>query len=186
MTVSTDLDRRFREAAAPCRAPRRGLRHRSTARSDRCWPPPRTAGSPASRSTPIPSRSSSRSPGSQGCGCSVPRVRSTRRAASSTTTSRSGATRSTCRSTSVAYPVQLQVLEELANVPYGQTATYGELAERAGNPRAARAIGMMMNHNRSRSCFPATGSSARTASLVGYGGGLDRKEQLLRLEGAML
>ena len=37
---------------------------------------------------------------------------------------------------------------ELAKVPYGQTATYGELAERAGNPRASRAVGTVMNRNR--------------------------------------
>ena len=42
----------------------------------------------------------------------------------------------------------VRVLDELARVPYGRTATYRELAERAGNPRAARAVGMVMNRNR--------------------------------------
>ena len=44
-------------------------------------------------------------------------------------------------------PFSVTVLGELARVPYGQTATYGELAARAGRPKAARAVGMVMNRN---------------------------------------
>jgi methylated-DNA-[protein]-cysteine S-methyltransferase len=85
-----------------------------------------------------------------------------------------------------ATPFTVQVLEELARVPYGQTATYGELATRVGRPRAARAIGMIMNHNPIPIVLPCHRIVGSNGSLVGYGGGLDRKEQLLRLEGALL
>jgi methylated-DNA-[protein]-cysteine S-methyltransferase len=78
------------------------------------------------------------------------------------------------------------VLGELARVPYGRTATYGELAERVGRPRAARAIGMVMNRNPIPIVLPCHRIVGANGSLVGYGGGLERKEQLLRLEGALL
>jgi methylated-DNA-[protein]-cysteine S-methyltransferase len=80
----------------------------------------------------------------------------------------------------------LRVLDELAKVPYGQTATYGELAERAGNPRASRAVGMVMNRNRIPIVLPCHRIVGSSGQLVGYGGGLERKEMLLRLEGAIL
>jgi methylated-DNA-[protein]-cysteine S-methyltransferase len=83
-------------------------------------------------------------------------------------------------------PFTVQVLEELAQVPYGQTATYGQLAARVGRPRAARAIGMVMNHNPIPIVLPCHRIVGSNGSLVGYGGGLDRKKQLLRLEGALL
>src|SRR5262245_9020280 len=80
----------------------------------------------------------------------------------------------------------LRVLDELARVPYGQTATYGELADRAGNPRASRAVGMVMNRNRIPIVLPCHRIVGSSGQLVGYGGGLERKETLLRLEGAIL
>ncbi|MCZ7587580.1 MAG: methylated-DNA--[protein]-cysteine S-methyltransferase [Gaiella sp.] len=80
----------------------------------------------------------------------------------------------------------LRVLGELAKVPYGQTATYGELAERAGNPRASRAVGTVMNRNRIPIVLPCHRIVGTSGELVGYGGGLPRKERLLRLEGAIL
>ena len=83
-------------------------------------------------------------------------------------------------------PFSIQVLEELAHVPYGHTATYGDLAARVGRPRAARAIGMVMNHNPIPIVLPCHRIVGSNGSLVGYGGGLERKEQLLRLEGALL
>ncbi len=78
------------------------------------------------------------------------------------------------------------VLGELAKVPYGHTATYGELANRAGSPRAARAVGMVMNRNPVPIVLPCHRIVGASGSLVGYGGGLERKEHLLRLEGAIL
>jgi methylated-DNA-[protein]-cysteine S-methyltransferase len=80
----------------------------------------------------------------------------------------------------------LRVLEELAKVPYGETRTYGDLAERAGNPRASRAVGMVMNRNRIPIVLPCHRIVGSSGQLVGYGGGLERKEMLLRLEGAIL
>lgn len=78
----------------------------------------------------------------------------------------------------------LRVLQELANVPYGRTATYRELAERAGNPRASRAVGTVMNRNRIPIVLPCHRVVGATGSLTGYAGGLDVKEKLLELEGA--
>jgi methylated-DNA-[protein]-cysteine S-methyltransferase len=79
-----------------------------------------------------------------------------------------------------------RVLEELALVPYGEVTTYGELAKRADRPRAARAVGTVMNRNPIPIVLPCHRVVGSTGSLVGYGGGLDRKEALLRLEGAIL
>jgi methylated-DNA-[protein]-cysteine S-methyltransferase len=80
----------------------------------------------------------------------------------------------------------LDVLNELTKVPYGHTATYGELAARAGSPRASRAVGMVMNRNRIPIVLPCHRIVGSSGQLVGYGGGLERKEKLLRLEGAIL
>jgi len=78
----------------------------------------------------------------------------------------------------------ITVLEELARVPYGETTTYGELARRAGHPRAARAVGTVMNRNRIPIVLPCHRVVGSTGSLTGYAGGLDRKLTLLELEGA--
>jgi methylated-DNA-[protein]-cysteine S-methyltransferase len=79
-----------------------------------------------------------------------------------------------------------RVLEELARVPYGEVVTYGELAARAARPRAARAVGTVMNRNPLPIVLPCHRVIGANGKLVGYGGGLERKEQLLRLEGAIL
>jgi methylated-DNA-[protein]-cysteine S-methyltransferase len=70
-------------------------------------------------------------------------------------------------------------------VPYGETTTYGTLAARAGHPRAARAVGSVMNRNPVPIVVPCHRVVGAGGSLVGYGGGLDRKLALLRLEGAL-
>jgi methylated-DNA-[protein]-cysteine S-methyltransferase len=79
-----------------------------------------------------------------------------------------------------------RVLAELARVGYGETTTYGTLAARSGNPRAARAVGTVMNRNPVPIVLPCHRVVGANGSLTGYGGGLHRKEQLLRLEGAIL
>lgn len=79
-----------------------------------------------------------------------------------------------------------RVLAELARVGYGHTTTYGALAVQAGAPRAARAVGTAMNRNPIPIVLPCHRVVGANGSLTGYGGGLDRKEWLLRLEGAIL
>jgi methylated-DNA-[protein]-cysteine S-methyltransferase len=79
-----------------------------------------------------------------------------------------------------------RVLGELARVPYGEVVTYGQLAARAERPRAARAVGTVMNRNPIPIVLPCHRVIGANGKLVGYGGGLDRKEALLRLEGALL
>jgi methylated-DNA-[protein]-cysteine S-methyltransferase len=80
----------------------------------------------------------------------------------------------------------LRVLHELARVPYGEVVTYGELASRAARPRAARAVGVIMNRNPIPIVLPCHRVIGANGKLVGYGGGLERKEALLRLEGSLL
>jgi methylated-DNA-[protein]-cysteine S-methyltransferase len=79
-----------------------------------------------------------------------------------------------------------RVLRELARVPYGEVVTYGELAARAARPRAARAVGMVMNRNPLPIVLPCHRVIGPNGKLTGYAGGLERKETLLRLEGAIL
>jgi methylated-DNA-[protein]-cysteine S-methyltransferase len=77
------------------------------------------------------------------------------------------------------------VLGELAQVPYGDVTTYGALARQAGRPAAARAVGTVMNRNPIPIVLPCHRVIGSTGKLVGYGGGLARKEALLRLEGVI-
>lgn len=79
----------------------------------------------------------------------------------------------------------LAVLRELARIPYGETATYGELAARVGHPRAARAVGTVLNRNRIPIVLPCHRIVGSSGSLTGYAGGLERKAALLELEGAL-
>jgi methylated-DNA-[protein]-cysteine S-methyltransferase len=77
------------------------------------------------------------------------------------------------------------VMKELARVPYGQLTTYGALAAKAGRPRAARAVGTIMNRNPVPIVLPCHRVVGSTGALTGYGGGLERKRTLLELEGAI-
>jgi methylated-DNA-[protein]-cysteine S-methyltransferase len=83
-------------------------------------------------------------------------------------------------------PFHREVLEELARVPYGRTTTYGTLASLAGRPAAARAVGTVMNRNPIPIVLPCHRVVGANGSLTGYAGGLHVKEALLRLEGAIL
>ena len=78
-----------------------------------------------------------------------------------------------------------QALVELAQVPYGELTTYGALAAKIGRPKAARAVGGAMNRNPIPIVLPCHRVVGASGSLVGYAGGLERKETLLRLEGAL-
>jgi len=83
-------------------------------------------------------------------------------------------------------PFHEAVLNELARVPYGQVDTYGHLAKLVGRPRAARAVGVVMNRNPIPIVLPCHRIIGANGSLTGYGGGLDNKRRLLELEGAAL
>ncbi len=78
------------------------------------------------------------------------------------------------------------VLRELARVPYGRTDTYGHLAAKVGRPRAARAVGTVMNRNPIPIVLPCHRIVGANGSLTGYAGGLHVKRALLELEGVML
>jgi methylated-DNA-[protein]-cysteine S-methyltransferase len=80
---------------------------------------------------------------------------------------------------------QRAVLGELAQVEYGTTTTYGTLAARTGNARAARAVGTVMNRNPIPIVLPCHRVVGASGKLTGYAGGLERKELLLRLEGVL-
>ena len=84
-------------------------------------------------------------------------------------------------------PFGKRVYIELMKVPYGEVITYGELAERAGSPGGARAVGNAMNSNPYLlivPCHRVLGSRGRNGySLGGFGIGLDAKRFLLRSEG---
>jgi methylated-DNA-[protein]-cysteine S-methyltransferase len=79
-----------------------------------------------------------------------------------------------------------RVLRELARVPYGEVVTYGQLATRVARPRAARAVGTVMNRNPLPIVLPCHRVIGANGKLVGYAGGLERKEKLLRHEGSLL
>jgi len=75
-----------------------------------------------------------------------------------------------------------QVWAALCGIPYGKTATYGEIAERVGRPKAARAVGLANNRNPIPIFIPCHRVIGADGSLTGYAGGLDMKKKLLDLE----
>lgn len=77
-----------------------------------------------------------------------------------------------------------RVLRQTARLGYGETASYGEVARRAGSPRAARAAGNALGSNPVPIVVPCHRVVHADGGLGGYGGGLDRKRFLLELEGA--
>lgn len=81
---------------------------------------------------------------------------------------------------------QREVLTELVHVPFGSLETYGGLAARIGHPRAARAVGGALNRNPVPIVVPCHRVVGADGSLTGYGGGLERKRLLLTTEGALL
>ena len=83
-------------------------------------------------------------------------------------------------------PFQMQVWRELERIPYGTTISYRELAERIGNPKAVRAVGTANGANPLPIVIPCHRVIGADGSLTGYGGGLEKKEALLALEGALL
>ena len=82
-------------------------------------------------------------------------------------------------------PFQQRVWTALRQIPYGTTASYGQIAAAIGNPKASRAVGMANNRNPIAVIIPCHRVIGADGSLVGYGGGLPIKKQLLELEGAL-
>jgi methylated-DNA-[protein]-cysteine S-methyltransferase len=83
-------------------------------------------------------------------------------------------------------PFQRQVWQGLLTVPYGKTASYMDIANTLGNPKAIRAVGAANGQNPISIIVPCHRIIGSNGKLIGYGGGLWRKEWLLRHEGALL
>ncbi|MBO5330240.1 MAG: methylated-DNA--[protein]-cysteine S-methyltransferase [Anaerotignum sp.] len=77
---------------------------------------------------------------------------------------------------------QQKVWKALQEIPYGETRTYGEVAAAIGNPKAARAVGMANNKNPIGIIIPCHRVVGANGKLVGYAGGMEKKEFLLELE----
>ncbi|HEV3352194.1 MAG TPA: methylated-DNA--[protein]-cysteine S-methyltransferase [Acidimicrobiales bacterium] len=78
-----------------------------------------------------------------------------------------------------------EILRQTAKIPYGRTSTYMEMATKAGNRKAYRAAGNALGSNPIPVIVPCHRVLATGGGLGGYGGGLDVKERLLHLEGAL-
>ncbi|MGX1974516.1 methylated-DNA--[protein]-cysteine S-methyltransferase [Streptomyces kronopolitis] len=79
-------------------------------------------------------------------------------------------------------PFQRRVWAALCAIPYGETRSYGQLAEALGIPTAARAVGLANGRNPVGIIVPCHRIVGADGSLTGYGGGLDRKRRLLAFE----
>lgn len=77
---------------------------------------------------------------------------------------------------------QRRVWAALLTIPYGETRSYGEIAHQIGSPGASRAVGLANGHNPIGIIVPCHRVIGSNGSLTGYGGGLNRKRQLLDME----
>lgn len=77
---------------------------------------------------------------------------------------------------------QMQAWRELQKIPYGKTISYGEQAEKIGDKKKARAVGMANGRNPISIIIPCHRVIGSNGTLTGFGGGMDRKEFLLKLE----
>ncbi len=80
---------------------------------------------------------------------------------------------------------QRRVWEVLAEIPYGQTVTYGEIAKKLGKPSACRAVGAANGKNPISIFLPCHRVIGTNGKLTGYAGGLPAKKLLLKLEGIL-
>jgi methylated-DNA-[protein]-cysteine S-methyltransferase len=80
---------------------------------------------------------------------------------------------------------QKRVWLELRKIPFGRTVSYGEIAVRVGNTKACRAVGMANSKNPIPIIVPCHRVIGKDGSLTGFGGGLDVKKQLLKLENVL-
>ena|GEM_PF-132135 len=83
-------------------------------------------------------------------------------------------------------PFQVRCWQALQQIPYGSTWTYGQLAETVGASRAFRAVGQANHHNPVPIIVPCHRVIGANGTLTGYGGGLNIKEKLLRLEAGQI
>lgn len=81
---------------------------------------------------------------------------------------------------------QQKVLKAIFEIPYGQTISYSELARRAGNPRAVRAVASVVAQNKHYILIPCHRVIRSDGTIGEYGAGSDRKRWLLRHEGSMV
>lgn len=79
-------------------------------------------------------------------------------------------------------PFQLAVWKELQNIPYGQTTSYKEIAQKINKPKAYRVVGMANNKNPLPIIIPCHRVIGSNGKLIGYAGGLKLKNYLLELE----
>jgi methylated-DNA-[protein]-cysteine S-methyltransferase len=77
---------------------------------------------------------------------------------------------------------QVSVLEALQQIPYGETTSYGAIAKQIGRPKAVRAVGAANGRNPIPIIVPCHRVIGSSGDLTGFGGGLDTKAELLRLE----
>ena len=77
---------------------------------------------------------------------------------------------------------QRNVWAALLSIPYGETRSYGQIAAQIGSPGASRAVGLANGHNPIGIIVPCHRVIGANGSLTGYGGGLDKKKQLLEME----
>ena len=77
---------------------------------------------------------------------------------------------------------QRSVWRALRGIPYGATASYGDIAKRIRNPKAVRAVGLANGRNPISIIIPCHRVIGADGSLTGYGGGIERKRFLLALE----
>ncbi|MEM9283569.1 MAG: methylated-DNA--[protein]-cysteine S-methyltransferase [Verrucomicrobiota bacterium] len=80
---------------------------------------------------------------------------------------------------------QLSVWKRLAQIPFGEVLSYGQLAAEIGNPKASRAVGLANGSNPISIVVPCHRVLGANGSLTGFGGGLDRKKRLLEHEGIL-
>ena len=88
----------------------------------------------------------------------------------------------TLRIAPVGTPFRMSVWRALMTIPYGETRSYKDIARQIGNPAACRAVGMANNRNPISIVVPCHRVIGSDGSLVGYGGGIGIKKQLLELE----
>ncbi len=77
---------------------------------------------------------------------------------------------------------QKKVWSALCEIPYGETRTYKEIAKAIGNEKASRAVGMANNKNPLHIVVPCHRVIGANGKLVGYAGGVEMKENLLKME----